>query len=350
MKKKLLFASLLMTSISFGQIIIQAGDSLTLGDSKLYYRADTSTSELENVIGGNITWDYSGLLMEYGTDSSTNTIIDIASSPYAADIPNAQYHGDFPNGIQSFFTNNGNDVDIEGFVFTSAGVTYRVVYDDDNLKFITRPVALSSSITDNIEGTAYAPFGGSTATADITGTAVTEADGQGVLKIGPNTYNNTLRIKTVENASGQAVLNGIPVGMIALERTSYSYYSTSTPDHFPLLVLGKIKLTIPGGGTVNQKIVWSQDNTENYLSNDGDFMPNPRSFKVFPNPATDNVIISTVKGSESIKIYDTVGKIVSEIQAPKSIETIDVSKMSAGIYFVAVTDKGETTTKKLIVK
>ena len=73
MKKFLLICSVFITGGAFSQIIA-AGDSLTLGDSKLYFRADTSAPDLENVVGGNIVWDYSNLTMEPLSPSSTNTI------------------------------------------------------------------------------------------------------------------------------------------------------------------------------------------------------------------------------------------------------------------------------------
>ncbi len=348
MKKFLLICSVIFTGVTFGQIIA-AGDSLTLGDSKLYFRADTTAPLYENVIGGNITWDYSGLTMEPGSPSETNTVIAISASSYSADFPNAQYHEDFPTGIQSFFTNNGNDLEIEGFVFSNGGVDYRIVYDDDNLQLMSRPVSLNDMINDNIEGTAFAPFSGSTATADITGTAVTQADGEGTLVIGNNSYPNTIRIKTVENSSGTAFFQMVNVGTISVLRKNYAYYSTSTSDHFPLLTVSTISITIPGGATVEQKIVWSKDDTGNYLSI-GKELKQDLSLNLFPNPADDNLNINTSAGTESIKVFNTIGELVKIINNPKSTETINVSNLSAGVYFVSATVNGQTKTDKLIIK
>ena len=349
MKKNILLIGILISTIANAQTIA-AGDTLTLGDSKLYFRADTSTTEMDNVVGANTIWDYTGLLMEYGVSSSTNTVIDISTSAYASDFPNAQYHEDFPEGIQSFFTNTATGVEVEGFVFTSAGVDYRVAYDDDNLNALVLPMNLGDTIIDNIEGTAFAPWAGSTATADITGTATITADGTGTLKIGNNTYANSIRVKTVETSSGNAVVNGAPVGPISVVRRSFAYYSNSTTDHFPILVIGKVIITLPGNALVTQKIVWSQINTENYLTVIDDSDMNPGFFRVFPNPAKNAVTVSTVKGSEAIRIFNTVGMLIKEIKAPKSIESVDISGMSSGVYFVSVTDKGETKTEKLVIK
>ena len=348
MKKILLICSVFLSGFSFGQIIA-AQDSLTLGDSQLYYRADTTAPEYENVIGGNITWDYSGLTMEPVDLSSTNTIIAISASTYASDFPNAQYHEDFPTGIQSFFSNNGSSLEIEGFVFSNGGVDYRIVYDDDNLQLMNRPVSLNDMINDNIEGTAFAPFSGSVATADITGTAETVADGEGTLIIGGTTYANTIRLKTTETSSGNAFFSGAPVGMISVVRKNYAYYSTSTTNHFPLLMITNIAITIPGGATVEQKIVWSQVDTDNYLSI-GDENSPELTLNVFPNPADDMLNIQTTKGTETIKLYNTVGKLIKIINAPKTTEALNVADLAAGVYFVSATIDGETKTDKLIIK
>lgn len=348
MKKNILLIGMLISAYANAQTIA-AADTLTLNDNKLYFRADTSTSELENVIGGNTTWDYSELLMEYGTASSTNTVIDITASAYASDFPTAQYHEDFPTGIQSFFTNTATGVEVEGFVFTSGGVDYRVAYDDDNLLALALPMSLNDSYTDNIEGTAYAPFGGSTATADIVGTADIIADGTGTLIIGANSYANTIRVKTIETASGNATFQGQPVGAISVLRKSYAYYSASTPDNFPVMVLGKVTITLPGNATVTQKIVWTKDDTENYLSIDESDMYVPE-FKVFPNPAANSVSIEVEKNTESIKLFNTVGELITEIKSPKTIEVINISTLSAGVYFVSSTVNGATKTEKLLVK
>lgn len=348
MKKKLLFFSLLISGLAQAQTVA-LGDTLTLGDSKMYYRADTSTAELESVIGGNVTWDFSGILMETGNPSSTSEIVNISNSPFASDFPNAQYHENFPTGIQSFFSNSGTNVTVEGFVFTNGGVDYKVVYDDNNLEALSLPMALGDVINDNIEGTAYAPYAGSVATADIAGSATVTADGTGTLILGANTYANTIRVKTVESSSGNAVLNNVPVGPISVVRTSYAYYSNSTTDHFPLLLMGNVVITLPGNIKVVQKIVWSKDNTQNYLTIN-DHSDKKIAMRIYPNPANNSITVKTNSPIESIQIFNTIGELVKEVSSSSTVNLIDTSLLKAGVYFVSVTSNGQTKTDKLMVK
>jgi hypothetical protein len=63
---------------------------------------------------------------------------------------------------------------------------------------------------------------------------------------------------------------------------------------------------------------------------------NPLNILVFPNPATDKIIVETpLKGSLSILNFGGQQLLQKEITKPTT--TIDVSTLSSGIYFVRVT-------------
>jgi uncharacterized repeat protein (TIGR01451 family) len=71
-------------------------------------------------------------------------------------------------------------------------------------------------------------------------------------------------------------------------------------------------------------------------------------FSVYPNPVENNLNISKKEEIEisSITIYNMLGQIVVAIPNAKNVETVDVSSLKSGNYFVKInTDKGNSNTK-----
>jgi hypothetical protein len=72
------------------------------------------------------------------------------------------------------------------------------------------------------------------------------------------------------------------------------------------------------------------------------------SFEVFPNPTTD---LLSVKNSDNnpfkVSIFDSVGKLVGEHSSSEHQLTIDVSKLSSGIYTVNITSGNSQMAKKI---
>ena len=73
-------------------------------------------------------------------------------------------------------------------------------------------------------------------------------------------------------------------------------------------------------------------------------------FSMYPNPASDIVQLKFPVGIENnkVEIFDILGK---QIKVNLSEEnTIDVSKLPSGAYFVSITADDSKVTKKLIIK
>ncbi len=68
---------------------------------------------------------------------------------------------------------------------------------------------------------------------------------------------------------------------------------------------------------------------------------------VFPNPATDKVYIENAAGA-TIRIYDISGKLLLEKKAQSVKESMDVTHLIQGVYFIEIQNKGIKTTQKLI--
>lgn len=74
------------------------------------------------------------------------------------------------------------------------------------------------------------------------------------------------------------------------------------------------------------------------------------NFKIYPNPAQDLIKISTDSQLEKISIYNMLGVNVLEYDAHQKENTIDISFLSNGVYFVTIiNNKGVFSSKKLII-
>ncbi|MES2837041.1 MAG: T9SS type A sorting domain-containing protein [Bacteroidota bacterium] len=70
--------------------------------------------------------------------------------------------------------------------------------------------------------------------------------------------------------------------------------------------------------------------------------------QLYPNPASDIVIIKTKEKIESVKITNQLGQTVYSSNFTNS-KTIDVSALKNGIYFVEVVQRKKSITKKLLI-
>ncbi len=72
---------------------------------------------------------------------------------------------------------------------------------------------------------------------------------------------------------------------------------------------------------------------------------------IYPNPACDEINISSNSVISSISIFNNIGDLVYKSQCNSEIITVDISKLYGGIYLIQVFDvNGNTTIEKLILK
>ena len=76
---------------------------------------------------------------------------------------------------------------------------------------------------------------------------------------------------------------------------------------------------------------------------------------VFPNPSSGNVYVkinALELGNVNVKLYDVMGKVISEtsenISSPKKLY-FDLSSQSGGIYFVEISSENLKTVKKIVI-
>jgi len=77
-----------------------------------------------------------------------------------------------------------------------------------------------------------------------------------------------------------------------------------------------------------------------------------RLWSVYPNPAENilNIDMSAIEGAKSLIIRNTTGQLVRSAETSGAQETVEVTGLSKGVYFVTLTSTAGTTTKTFIVK
>ncbi len=78
---------------------------------------------------------------------------------------------------------------------------------------------------------------------------------------------------------------------------------------------------------------------------------NPNTLRVYPNPATNEIKLdlSSFKGDVNISIIDITGKALVNYNKFKN-NTIDISDLKSGIYFIKASDLQHSETAKLIIE
>jgi len=78
-----------------------------------------------------------------------------------------------------------------------------------------------------------------------------------------------------------------------------------------------------------------------------------RDFKIFPNPASESVIIRQYGQLQLLdaEIYDPNSRKVKEFQLNQIDNEINLSELSSGIYYVRISFKGQyLSTEKVLLK
>ncbi|MDL2261952.1 C10 family peptidase [Bacteroidales bacterium OttesenSCG-928-I21] len=104
--------------------------------------------------------------------------------------------------------------------------------------------------------------------------------------------------------------------------------------------------TQPGGITADGwEIMFNTElKSKSPLSVDDNTLSN---LTIYPNPTTNELNISGIEEKSEVQIYDIYGKLLVDINNFQN-NSIDVSSLSGGIYFVKVNTKNGTRTMKIV--
>jgi hypothetical protein len=133
------------------------------------------------------------------------------------------------------------------------------------------------------------------------------------------------------------------------------------PASYEIVDLDDVTNTDVAINNGNIFVVWEDDNSGTVKFRSGSFsistsvdIINKRNFSVFPNPVIDlvNIAIDGAEQSKSLKvsIHDVIGRNLKDINVlpNDSVITIPVANLSAGIYFIKISDEDNVYSIKFI--
>lgn len=91
------------------------------------------------------------------------------------------------------------------------------------------------------------------------------------------------------------------------------------------------------------------DTTPNFTLSSSSF-DNINGLTMYPNPVSGGTLnfTSTANAAMSVQIFDLLGKEVLKSNVVNN--TVNVAKLTAGVYVVKITEEGKTATRKLVIK
>jgi hypothetical protein len=86
------------------------------------------------------------------------------------------------------------------------------------------------------------------------------------------------------------------------------------------------------------------------VTDDLGFETHTATLEIYPNPANSHFVVAGLNGESQIEVLNILGEKVYSIRSTNSQESISVSNLPTGTYFVKISQNDKMVTKKLVVK
>lgn len=344
MKKHLLLGGLLLAGFSFGQItvteynLIQPSDIVDQAFDQSFTIAHTSG-------GTDLTWNYAALV----EDSSGTLSVGAAGwANGSSEFPDANLSGDDNSGQGNIFLRKSSSaLDILGFYGDPLGSGSNEAFAFDPQDRIT-PLPLTYNTTDQNNYTFQITFDpGQTGVDSVRVKQVSdqefEADAWGELTTPLGTY-EVVRLLKTEISTDSTWIYSFGAGQLfeSGKDTTYTYsFFTNDPNvRFPLVEYNYD----PNSQQIIGDITWLK--AEPTASIDEVDL---NAFEMYPNPASNEVTLSSGDLNADYLIVDITGKEVLNGNTDAEEISVDISDLKKGVYLVKFfTDEEYIGTKKLI--
>ena len=340
MKKRLLFAALLLTGTSFGQGLTLANEP-AVGASASMFLCDSNVTNYANITGSGVTWDYS-TISGYAGDMRTITIADPTTTANTLDFPGATKAIVIENFLTTYWTSTATERNSSGFVFNEPTFgEVKAIFDVDAQKLAEYEFSLNDQVNDVFNGTLYFTFSGAPLSPSASGKSFSKIDGSGTLKLNSSTtLTNVIRCITIDTLNTVVPL----FNDIQLIRAQYEYYQLSA-GNMPVFTHTSAKITVPDGAQplTEFTVVLSSVQPDNFASVKENAKVN---FSVYPNPAKESLTVSGDFTGSSAKIVDQSGREIKTISSVTPGTVIQLNELQKGIYFLVLNTNGISSVEK----
>lgn len=340
--KKLITLLCLSPVLCFSQM--SQNNEPNYGTNTTMFLCDSNVTKYEQLVGNNQVWDYSNLAgigdpSNIGHARTKLISLDTINKTSADTVfigANKKYS--IGSSIKTFYSSTPTQRISQGYIFNeqSLGDVYLNWTSGSNSNqeiLVNYPFSLNGLITDNFSGMVKNSTFLATP-AQASGNASAQLDGSGTLKLPGNNYVNVLRYHLKDSTSTSVFGQNV-----SFVRDIYEYYDYSI-SNFPIFIV------------LNSKVysLLINNNSTLVLSKD-----EPTHFVGLSDSELSNVIIhpNPVKNTMKIKLGSNFNYKIKGIDGSlclqgKGDESIDVSYLPSGIYFLEINSNSNQSIQKFI--
>lgn len=312
MNRILLCPLFFITALSLtAQPVIQSSDFYpTIGDS---YTIHESNYVAPGSAGNNVTWDLSAL--------SSNAVVTLNILNPDPTYSNSTHQFEFVGQV-----NNHQQLSSQAFEMVAEVTPFEDIDYSDPIKIFEFPMTIGDQFTDSFTAT----FNQSGTTIQRSGTIEVEVDGYGTLITPQGTFTDVLRIHSVrtinDDFQGTTITSTIDMYQWIQAGTHTELANVRTLD----LPGTQVSQALYLGGTAGLK---------------DESLTHPLT--LYPNPSQNQISLKYDLQIDKIEIVDVNGRSVSAYFNATN-NSIDISHLNAGIYYVTVISNQSKSVQKLI--
>ena len=330
----LLSAAMVVSSVLANAQTITSSWVPSVGFSQTHNVVNLNGPIAPGSAGQGQTWNFAGATSD---SSYTETNLAPMDAAGGSNFSLASYGTQVnPTSGTSFYVGSSVALQLIGNYTGDVSGAVQATFDNamDLMQF---PASFSSAFTDPYNANITSPF----LNFSINGTNDVLVDGSGSLTTPTGTYNNVLRVKSINNYQ-YIGLPPLPGTVTNGTTTSYLWVS---PD-YPGYMLMNYSIDVQGT-TSDTTITYSENplGIQNVAN---------QTLQISPNPANSFVTVGFPSGAElnRVEVLDLSGRVVAieTVNGKSNRLTISTSTFTNGLYIVrAVDTKGAVVTTKVTV-